>query len=152
MDAVEPPPPSPMCVCLSGRPAGTRDACSRSPCAPPCPAAPHGGSGEGRKGCLSPPRSFNILEPPPPGDTRGGAAGWFGRHAHSYFAGRACRVTRAGEGDREQGRLRALGEPRTAWDAATEPAPAGGLCRPFVMSRGPNMQVMQGAQGGAALL
>ena len=34
-------------------------------------------------------------------------------------------VTRAGEGDREQGRLRALGEPCAACDAATEPAPAG---------------------------
>ena len=68
-------------VCLSGRPAGARDACSRSPCAPPCPAGPPGGSGEGGKGCLSPPRSFNIPEPlglcplPPSGDAWGGGGG-----------------------------------------------------------------------------
>ena len=68
-------------VCLSGRPAGARDACRRSPCAPPCPAVPPGGSlgGEGGKGCLSPLRSFNVLEPlglcppPPLGDAWGGA-------------------------------------------------------------------------------
>ena len=64
-------------VCPSGCPAGACDACSRSPCAPPCPAVPPGGSGEGGKGCLSPPRSFNIPEPlrlcpPPPGDAWGG--------------------------------------------------------------------------------
>ena len=51
-DAVVPPPPTR--GCLSGRPAGAHDACSRSPCASPCPAVPLGESGEGLEGLPQP--------------------------------------------------------------------------------------------------
>ena len=55
--------PPPTRVWPPGRPTSACDACSRCPCAPPCPAVRPGRSGEGGRGCLSPPRSFNILEP-----------------------------------------------------------------------------------------
>ena len=66
-------------------------------------------------GCVYPPPLPVSCQSPPPLQLRRG---------RSCSAGRARRVTRAGEGDRERGRLRALGEPRAAWNAATEPAPA----------------------------
>ena len=64
-------------VCPSRRPASARDACSPFPCLPHCPVVSPRGSGEGEKGCLSPPRSFNMPEPlrlcpAPPGDAWGG--------------------------------------------------------------------------------
>ena len=60
------------------QPAGARDACTLR--APPCPTIPVGGSRESGRGCLSPPRSFNIPEPlklcaPPPPQGRLGGEG-----------------------------------------------------------------------------
>ena len=120
-------------VCPSRRPASARDACSPFPCLPHCPVVSPRGSGEGEKGCLSPPRSFNMPEPlrlcpAPPGDAwgGGGAEGSSGRRAHLCSAGRARRVTRAGEEVRERARLRALGEPRAPMHPAALAEP---LCR-----------------------
>ena len=66
--------PSPTRVCPSGRPAGARDACRRSPFAPPCPAVPPEGSEEGGKGWpgrasypASAPRLFLVQTPSLPG-------------------------------------------------------------------------------------
>ena len=101
----------------------------RAPRAPPCPVAPAGRGGESGKGLLSSPCWFNIPEPlklcAPPLETLGGGGGNSSWRRACSCSGRARRVSRSGEDDCGRGRLRALGEPRAAWDAATGPAPAG---------------------------
>ena len=79
---------------------------------------PLGGAGRAARAALARPgrltyRSRRGCAPPPPCRRKGGAgAEGSGRRMLMCSAGRAPRVTRASEGDRERRRLCTLGKPR----------------------------------------
>ena len=112
-------------VCPPGRPAGARDACSRSRCALPCPRVPSERSG---KGCVRPPRSFNIPEPlrrcPPPWRRLGGGGGLWalpgGARTRALLG--ALVVLRALVREIGSGGVCARLASPPLWDAATGPA------------------------------